>query len=471
MRSTKIICTIGPASNDEKTLRRLMKAGMDVARINFSHGDHDTHLQTIQRIRDLATEMDRPVAILGDLQGPKLRVGVLPEGGRQLTVGEEVVFAREPSPPDTIPYQYSDLPKLVHPGDRMLFDDGLLEVEVVRTTEKEIRAKVITGGTLYSHKGINLPQTSTQISAITAKDRADLRFALEQQLDWIALSFVHSSNEVYELKHLIEEQCKNSVKALVIAKIEKPEAVAHIDAIIEASDGVMVARGDLGIELPTEDVPMIQKRIIRLCNRAGTPVITATQMLDSMIRNPRPTRAEASDVANAVLDGTDAVMLSGETAAGKYPVQAVEMMNRIVQKAETETEIRVPALHTPTHIDVIAQAIAHAAGDLAMHLSAKVIIAPTASGFTARQLSRYRPHLPIIAVTPDRRIQRQLNMYWGVFPLQAPRRDTTDAVIQDAVRVTQAHGWLQNGDLAVITAGSASSAPGTTDLIKVQMIE
>ncbi len=468
MRYTKIVCTIGPASQNPALLRQMIAAGMDVARINFSHGDHESHARIIHSLRQLADETARPVAILADLQGPKLRVGALPANGIQLTPGAEVVFASRQPRPGEIPCQYADLPRLVHAGDRMLLDDGLMEVEVLSTTEDRIRARVLVGGVLLSYKGINLPRADSTISAITDKDRDDLAFAMVQGVDWIALSFVRSASEIQQLHALIAGQAGTSDRPQVIAKIEKPEAVANIEAIIAASDGIMVARGDLGIELPPEDVPMIQKRIIRLCNHAGKPVITATQMLDSMIRNPRPTRAEASDVANAVLDGTDAVMLSGETAIGKYPLATIEVMDRIIRRAEAAAPANTE--HDRQHIQDAAQAIAHAASDLAMHLNARAIIAPTASGYTARQVARYRPHLPIIAVTPRPHIQRQLNLLWGIIPLYSPRRQTTDVVIEDSVAVAREQGLVQAGDLVIVTAGSASSSPGTTDLIKIHRV-
>ena len=444
---------------------------MDVARINFSHGDQQTHAETIRRIRALAAERDHPIAILGDLQGPKLRVGTLPETGVVLQAGERVLLSTNLDTPNVIPFLYPDLPQVVSAGDRMLLDDGLLELEVKEAGGSSILAEVITGGILYSHKGVNLPKADTRIPAITDKDRADLRFAIEQDVDWIALSFVRSQDEILELRKMIREWTAADHTPQIIAKIEKPEAVAHFGAILDVVDGVMVARGDLGIEMPTEDVPLIQKRIIKQCNEAGKPVITATQMLDSMIRKPRPTRAEASDVANAVLDGTDAVMLSGETAVGAYPVCTVEMMDRIVRSAEQlllehprhpEIEVQIP---DP------AQALAQAVADLAVHLDAAAIITPTVSGYTARQISRYRPRLPIIAVTPNRMVRRQINLLWGVCPLLSPRQETTDGIMHDAVQNALDHGLVQPGDLVVITAGTAGSAPGTTDLLKLHVIE
>jgi pyruvate kinase len=472
MRLTKIVCTIGPASSDPAVLAELMRAGMDVARLNFSHGDRATHEETIRRIRRIADELDRPVAILGDLQGPKLRVGRLPPEGVRLTAGEEVVLTVDPTRTTAIPCQYPDLPWLVAPGDRILLDDGLLELEVVSTTATDIQARVITGGTLFSHKGLNLPRADTRIPALTAKDQEDLEFAVAHRLEWVAISFVRTADEVLQLKATIRRLSRSSLGTQVIAKIEKPEAVANIEAIIQAADGIMVARGDLGIEMPAEEVPMIQKRIIALCNEAGKPVITATQMLDSMIRNPRPTRAEASDVANAVLDGTDAVMLSGETATGRYPVAAVQTMVRIITRAEAELvkqERRRTIRRSEPHF--AAQAIAQAASDLARNLGAAAIIASTASGYTARQLSRARPGLPVIAVTPSPLVRCQLNLHWGVFPLFSPRRNTTDEVVHDAVQAALQHGLVREGDLVVITAGTAGSTPGTTNLIKIQLIE
>ncbi len=471
MRYTKIVCTLGPASSHPAILSRLMMAGLDVARINFSHGDYAAHSESIARVRSLASELGRPVAILGDLQGPKLRVAELPAQGLNLTAGQAVVLGANRHGEGVIPCQYPDLPRLVKPGDRILLDDGLLELVVEQSASDSIHARVITGGVLYSHKGINLPRADARIPAITAKDEEDLAFAVAQGLDWIALSFVRTADEVLQLKDMIRETARSSPLPQVVAKIEKPEAVANIEAIVAAADGIMVARGDLGIEMATQEVPLIQKEIISLCNRAGKPVITATQMLDSMIRNPRPTRAEASDVANAVLDGTDAVMLSGETAMGLYPVAAVETMDHIVRRAEERLDRR---RHTslPMHYDVVVQAMAEAAAELAISLDAAALIVPTVFGYTARQVSHFRPGLPIIAVTPDPGVQRQLNLFWGVHPLLGAQRTTTDEVIAEAVQTATAHGLVADGDLVVITAGATGgSTPGATNLITVRRIE
>lgn len=469
MRFTKIVCTLGPASADPAVLTRLIAAGMNVARINFSHGDHAAHAEAIARVRALAAEVGRPIAILGDLQGPKLRVGELPAAGMALAAGQRVRLGAGGE--DAIPCRYPDLPRLVQPGDRILLDDGLLELAVEATDGEGIAARVITGGVLFSHKGINLPRADARIPAITAKDEADLAFALAQGLDWVALSFVRTADEVLRLQAMIRAGARSAPLPGVVAKIEKPEAVANIESIIAAADGIMVARGDLGIEMATEEVPLIQKEIIRLCNRAGKPVITATQMLDSMIRNPRPTRAEASDVANAVLDGTDAVMLSGETAMGRYPVAAVETMDHIVCKAEARLDRRGNT-DLPARFDAVVQAMAEAAAELAINLNAAALIVPTIFGYTARQVSHFRPGLPIVAVTPDAGVQRQLNLFWGVHPLLGARCTSTDDVIAAAIAAARAQGLVNEGDLVVITAGAAAgSTPGATNLITVRRVE
>ena len=483
MLRTKIVCTIGPASRDAETLRELMLAGMDVARLNFSHGDQSYHGENIERIRTVANEVGKPIAILTDLQGPKLRVGEMEGEGVLLAGGQKVILTTRPvlGHGGEVPVQYAKLPQEVEPGDRILIDDGLLELKVASSSDTDIACEVITGGLLKSNKGMNLPRASHAIPGITEKDRRDLRFVVEQGVDWVALSFVRNSGEVRELKEMIRELSafgKVSDRCRVVAKIEKPEAVDDIDGIIEAADAIMVARGDLAIETSPERVPVLQKMIIAKCNILGRPVITATQMLDSMIRNPRPSRAEASDVANAILDGTDAIMLSGETAVGKYPVEAVRTMVRIAQEAERgwqEGLARLP-LSPPLIggdggvglVTSIADAVSHATCGTACDLDAAAIITPTISGYTARIISKYRPHCPIIAVTPSPEVQRQLMLYWGVRPLLCKRAESTDETIAGAVRAAQEHGLVEHGDIVVVTAGAASSGPGTTDIMKVQ---
>ena len=473
MLRTKIVCTVGPASRDPITLEALIHAGMDVARLNMSHGDLAFHRENIQRIRQISERLNKPVALLADLQGPKLRVGIMPPEGIPLKAGETLILTTEQitGVPGRVPVQYEHLPEAVRAGDRILIDDGLLELKVVNVEGKEITTQVVMDGLLTSNKGLNLPRAALSIPAITEKDRENLKFALDEQVDWIAISFVRTAEEVLSLKDMIRQLTTLGRPTPVVAKIEKPEAVDNIDAIIAAADGIMVARGDLGIEMSTEAVPMIQKQIIHKCNLAGKPVITATQMLDSMIRNPRPTRAEASDVANAILDGTDAIMLSGETAAGKYPVLAVETMARIA--CETETAQAALPVHQMAARPgrTFAEAVAHASVETATDLSAAAIVAPTVSGDTARTIARFRPHCPIVAVTPSPITQRQLMLVWGVYPLLAHRSDNTDQVIESAIEAAQRYGYLAEGDVAIVTGGSVGFGVGTTNLMKVHLIE
>ena len=473
MLRTKIVCTIGPASRAPEMLRELMLAGMDVARLNFSHGNQAYHGENIERIRAVAAEVGKPVAILTDLQGPKLRVGEMEGEGVPLVSGEKVILTTRPivGHGGVVPVQYARLPRDVEPGDRILIDDGLLELEVLSTGETDIACRVITGGLLQTNKGMNLPRASHAIPAITDKDRQDLRFVLEQQVDWVALSFVRNPGEVQELKEMIRELAASDRPVPVVAKIEKPKAVDNIDGIIEVADAIMVARGDLGIETSPEAVPVVQKMIIAKCNAVGKPVITATQMLDSMIRNPRPTRAEANDVANAIFDGTDAIMLSGETAVGKYPLESVRTMVRIAQEAERGGLEGLARPRPPLGpVTSIADAVSHATYETASDLGAVAIITPTLSGHTPRVISKYRPCCPIIAVTPSPVVQRQLALYWGVRALLSERTESTDETISGAVRAAQEHGLVKQGDVVVITAGAAGSGPGTTDIMKVQIV-
>ncbi len=470
---TKIVCTIGPTSREPETLASLMRAGMDVARLNFSHGDPATHLENIQRIRAVAEQVGKPVAILGDLQGPKLRVGTMQDGGVLLTTGETLILTTDHivGAAGRVPVQFERLPEVVEPEDRILIDDGLLELVVTAVAGSEITTRVVTGGILNSNKGLNLPRAAISIPAITEKDREDLAFAIEQGLDWIALSFVRTAAEVWDLKAQIRQLSTFGRQTPVIAKIEKPEAIIHIDDIIAAADGIMVARGDLGIEISPEAVPMLQKMIITKCNQAGKPVITATQMLDSMIRNPRPTRAEASDVANAILDGSDAIMLSGETASGKYPLESVQTMVRITQEVE-RAHLSDPRKQFAARAGrTFAEAVAHASVETALDLSAAAIVTPTVSGATARTVSRFRPPCPIIAVTPRPFAQRELMIFWGVFPLLSQRGQSTDAVINEAVEAAQRAGHVKEGDVVVVTGGSVEGGGGTTNLMKVHLIE
>jgi len=474
MRRTKIICTIGPASREPDMLRHLIRSGMDVARLNFSHGDATTHRENVENIRLASKAEDCPVAIQVDLQGPKFRMGRISEKGVTVVEGETATLTTENltgHSPKALPLQNKKFLQLVEKGDHILIDDGLIEFKVLSTIGQEVHCKVLTGGIVKSNKGINLPGISADLPSMTEKDYEDLAHALEWDVDWIALSFVRSARDVETLKSSINTLTNRPIP--IMAKIEKPEALENIDEILEAADAIMVARGDLGIEILTERVPMAQKHIIKRCNEVGIPVVTATQMLDSMIRNPRPTRAEASDVANAILDGTDALMLSGETAIGQYPLKTLEIMGRIISQVEREqTEIPIQPFR-PLEEGVnlsIARAVARAARDVVHNLEIAAIIAITASGYTAQIVSRFRPRAPIIAITPDKHVQRRLKLYWGVNALMASRTDNTDEMIANALQTAKKRGLVKKDDLVVITAGTPDSKPGTTNLLRIHVV-
>ena len=470
MLRTKIVCTLGPASDSEAAIQAFLRAGMAVARINFSHGTHADHARRIELVRRLADEAGRPVAILADLQGPKLRVGLLPEDGIPLVEGQTVTLADQESSTDAslIPLPHPEVLRDVQPGDRMLLDDGLLELRVLDRDGEQVRAKVVTGGTLTSRKGLSLPHTSLQMPSITDKDREDASFGVEQEVDYFGLSFVRSGGDVTHLRSWLQELGADTP---IIAKIEKPEALGCIDEILEVSDGLMVARGDLGVEAPAEEVPIAQKRIIRACNRAGKPVITATQMLDSMMRNPRPTRAEASDVANAILDGSDAIMLSGETAVGHYPVQSVQMMARIAEVTERSMPYADWLQRTEDmFLASVTDAIGQVASEIASDLDAKAIVTSTISGATARRVAMHRPVTPIIAPSPSETTCRQLALVWGVQPLLVEQFVDTDTMIATAVGAAQARNLVEEGDLVIITAGVPVGGSGLTNMLKAHRV-
>ncbi|HAJ37042.1 MAG TPA: pyruvate kinase [Chloroflexi bacterium] len=474
MLRVKIVCTIGPASRELPILRRIAAAGMNVARLNMSHGTHEYHAETIERIRIVSEQLQKPIAILADLQGPKLRTGKMREGGVPLVKDEELILTTDDiiGEPGRVPIQYKDLPKAVKPGERILLDDGMLELEVIETSATEIRTRVVLTGVLQSNKGMNLPDASLDIPALTPKDIEDVKFALDHQVDWVALSFVRKAHEVLELKAIIQNHAAFGRVTPVIAKIEKPDAVKNIDAIIEAADGIMVARGDLGIETNPETVPGVQKVLINKCLMAAKPVITATQMLDSMIRNPRPTRAEASDVANAVLDGTDAIMLSGETASGQFPVEAVATMAKIAEEAERlRVSLGQKIKYSEPRVFSASGAICHAAVYTAAETKAKAIIAPTVSGATAKLMASFRPEVPLIAVTPSPMVQRQLALYWGTYPLLTKRLSNTDEVVTDAINLAHAKGYIGEGDTVVLTAGVVGNVRSATNLMMVRRID
>ena len=470
MLRTKIVCTLGPATDDESTIRALVEAGMAVARINFSHGAYADHARRIELVRGIARQVGCVVAILGDLQGPKLRVGLLPAEGIPLVEGEMVTLSDQESSMDgtVIPLPHPEVLRDVCPGDRMLLDDGLLELRVLDRDGDQIRTRVVVGGLLTSRKGLSLPHTSLQMPSITEKDKADAAFGIEQQVDYFGLSFVRRPEDVAHLRAYLQELGADTP---IIAKIEKPEALGCIEEILEVSDGLMVARGDLGIEAPAEDVPIAQKRIILACNRAGKPVITATQMLDSMIRNPRPTRAEASDVANAILDGSDAIMLSGETAVGRYPVKSVQTMARIAEVTERSMPYAEWLQRTrDTGSMSVTDAIGQVASEIAAGLDATAIITSTMGGTTARQVAMHRPVTPIIAPSPSEATCRRLALVWGVQPLLVEQFTDTDTMIATAVDAAQAQHLVEEGELVIITAGVPAGGAGLTNMLKVHRV-
>jgi len=462
---TKIVCTLGPATATRDALRSLVEAGMNVARINFSHGTHDQHRETIALVREVAEELQRPVATLGDLQGPRIRIGDLP-APLPLESGAEVVLAPEESAkPAEIPVTYERLAEDLHVGDRILIDDGLLELMVMDVKKPRVSARVLHGGPLRSHKGMNFPGVLVSAPSLTDKDRADVKFAVQQELDYLALSFVRRAQDVDELRALVPKWL------LIIAKIEKDSALENIESIVQQSDAVMVARGDLGVELPFEAVPLAQKHIISLANQVGRPVITATQMLESMITHPRPTRAEASDVANAILDGTDAVMLSAETAAGQYPRLAVEAMTRIISEIEKHPRAQRRDERHPRGGAVSTEfAIAAASSAAVRMLGAPTLIVFTKSGFSARIVASHRPNVPILVLTDIARTYRQLSLIWGVVPELVPHASTYDEMVQMALDAVRRRGIAQPGDKVVVTAGVPFDVPGSTNTLKVETV-
>jgi pyruvate kinase len=462
---TKIICTIGPASEAPGVIRELIASGMRVARLNFSHGTLGDHEQKIHIIRRIAKEMDKPVAILQDLGGPKIRLGHIPEPGVRLEPGRHIILTTQTveGSEQRISVSYPLLGEQVKAGDRILLADGFLELRVRSANGSETHCEVITGGVLTSHKGINLPTGTIHMPSMTDKDREDLHFGLGHDVDYIALSFVRSAADIRNIKEIIHQENKNTP---VIAKIEKHEAIDHYKDILDAADAIMLARGDLGVEIPLEEVPIIQKQLIQKANALGKPVITATQMLRSMVDAPRPTRAEASDVANAVLDGTDAVMLSEETATGNYPIQAVQFMTRIVAEAEGIYPHDRYLQLVPKK--GISDSVTYAVCVLADHLDAAAILAPTQSGRTAMQISRFRPKQPIIAFTPNPTTVRRLSLFRGIYPhlILDPRE--TDDMIEKVSKGAVETGDLSEGDLAVITAGHPVWVAGMTNMIRVK---
>ena len=467
-RHSKIVCTIGPATRSPRMIRKLIAAGMDVARLNFSHGTHQEHAQSIAMLRAAAAEHKRPLAILADLQGPKIRTGALAGGGTVLLRGGQkfvITTAKVLGDSTRVNTTFHPLPREVKRGDRILLSDGLIELRVDKTTRSEVICQVVNGGILGEHKGINLPGVKLHVPAITEKDRLDLRFALAHGADYIAASFVRRAEDVHLAKELVRRARKDTP---VIAKLEKPEAIENLEQILPVSDGVMVARGDLGVEMNPEQVPVVQKNIIARAREFRRPVITATQMLESMTENPRPTRAEASDVANAIFDGTDAVMLSAETATGKYPVEAVGMMARIIEAAESSIhEFPRPAGQERLKIaETVAESVCHASRELHM----KLIAVFTHSGFTARLISRYRPLVPIVAFSPEVETRRRMALLWGVTPRSIVDIKKIDALPGLAEKRLLEERLVRKGDVIGIIAGTPMGVRGTTNIMKFHVI-
>lgn len=454
-KRTKIVCTIGPASREIEMLVKLTEAGMNVCRLNFSHGTHEEHAELIKRIRKVREMTGEPLTILQDLQGPKIRVGELPKTGVELVAGQPVVFTSgKGNPPKTIPVTYPNLHEDVKPGQHLLLDDGLLEVVVKSVSGKEVTCEVVNGGMLTSHKGLNLPETETKISAITDKDKDDLAFGITQGVEWVALSFVRSAEDIRQLRLLI-----GNAPIKVIAKIEKPEAVKNMDEIIAAVDAIMVARGDLGIEMPAEKVPIIQKDLIRKCLAAAKPVIVATQMLDSMIRNPRATRAEVSDVENAVIDHADATMLSGETASGAHPLDAVMTMAASILEAEKSA-------YDDLKIEPKSSNIASV---LSRNKNAKAILVASPSGEAARQVSRYRRELSVYVAVSDEKTVPQLNLLWGVRPFHVNAKDVP-SLIEQGIEELLRRKVVSKGDEIAVVAGEPLGETGHVNLAEIRKV-
>ncbi|REE82685.1 pyruvate kinase [Paenibacillus taihuensis] len=471
MRKTKIVCTIGPSSESLENTKKLINAGMNVARLNFSHGDFEEHGNRIKNIRQACSELGTTVAILLDTKGPEIRLGKLKEEPIELNQGETITLTTEEILGDRnrIPVTYSNLPADVHEGSTILIDDGLIGLTVEEVEGTEIKCRIVNSGPIKSKKGVNVPGVHISLPGITEKDANDIIFGIEQGIDFIAASFVRKATDVLEIRELLEKH--NASHIQIISKIENQQGVDNLDEILEVSDGLMVARGDLGVEIPAEEVPLVQKKMIQKCNLAGKPVITATQMLDSMQRNPRPTRAEASDVANAVFDGTDAIMLSGETAAGKYPVESVQTMSRIAVRAEETLNYReIFTRQANAQQTTVTEAISQAVANSALDLNAKAIITSTESGYTARMISKYRPKSPIIAVTPAQQVMRRLALIWGVTPVLGTPAQTTDEMFDIAVQGGISSGMVKLGDTVIITAGVPVGRSGSTNLIKIHTI-
>ena len=469
MRKTKIVCTLGPSSSDETTLKKMLLAGMNVARLNFSHGTHEGHRQTIQRFRKVREELGIPAAVLLDTKGPEIRTGNFANGEEILKEGQEFILTTLPvsGTSQRVSVTYKDLPKEVKPGNLVLINDGKIVIKVENTDDTEVRGTVIHGGKISNHKGINLPNVRLNMQYMSPQDREDILFGIQNDVDYIAASFVRSAGDVEVIRKLLEDNGGSEIK--IIAKIESTQGIENFEEILEAADGIMVARGDMGVEVAYEKLPGIQKKFIRRCVQSGKIVITATQMLESMTTSPIPTRAEITDVANAVFDGTTAVMLSGETAAGKYPVEAVATMAKIAMQAETD-QPKVPSRNMIWHeMDAmdVTNAVGHAACTLAKDINAAAIMAITKTGYTARRMSRFRPDIMIIGATPYEKTYHQLSLIWGVTPLMANYRYEIEDLFGHCARKALVAGLIKEGSNIVISAGVPVDVPGNTNIIRV----
>ena len=478
MKKTKIVCTMGPNTNDRELMKKLVENGMDIARFNFSHGDHEEQKGRMDLLKAVREEVGKPVAILLDTKGPEIRTGVLKDGNKvYLEEGQIFTLTTEEIEGDSqrVSITYEGLVDDVEPGKTILIDDGLIELTVKTITDKDIVCTVVNGGELGQKKGVNVPNVSVKLPALTEKDRADIIFGAEQGVDFIAASFVRSAEGVLEIKALLKECGAPYIP--VIAKIENAEGIKNIDEIIHCADGIMVARGDLGVEIPAHEVPYLQKLLIQKCNDNYKPVITATQMLDSMMRNPRPTRAEVTDVANAVYDGTDAVMLSGETAQGKYPLEALQMMVQIVEDTESHLDYnRLLAKAQKNNKKNISSAIGYSSVATAASLGAKCIITPTTSGATARVVSKFRPEATIIGVTPNEEVLRRMQIFRGVQPVKSIQRNTTEEICEEAISLVSAKGFVESGDVVVLTSGIPSAhmtkaREGLSNMMRIAVID
>lgn len=471
MRKTKIVCTIGPATESEDMLAKIMNQGMNVARLNFSHQTQKEHRERINTIKKVREELNKPVAIMLDTKGPEVRTGDFENGEVEVKTGDKFKLTTEEilGTNKISHITYKNLPEDVEIGDSILIDDGLIELEVLSKDDKEVTCLVKNGGTINNHKGVNIPGVNIGLPSLTEKDKEDIIFGIENELDFVAPSFIRKARDVIEIRKILEDNGGEDIQ--IISKIENREGVDNIDEILKMSDGIMIGRGDLGVEIPPEEVPLVQKMLIKKCNEAGKPVITATQMLDSMIRNPRPTRAEVTDIANAILDGSDSIMLSGETAAGKYPEESVRTMSDIAVRIEHSLDY-VELLRSKTigRDITITNAISHASCSTAQDLGAAAIVTPTSSGYTAMAVSKYRPKAVIIASTPYEKVMRKLSLTWGVYTVKTKNVETTDDIVNISVQTILEKGYLKQGDLIVITAGVPVGEAGSTNLIKVHTI-